>query len=708
MRKQLCTGLAIVFLAMGLAYSQTQAPKAGIQIVGMSPYQLIQRYGATAGGAMFATTGLNTVGKKTIVYLQAVDSSGNNIQTEPVSWSVIDPPGGQATIDSATAAFTTIKVDTAGEYMINLQIGSSSASILINSANYVGVGSMALTTMDTTAIQNGGIPPTQCGLCHQGPMTGFGFSSTAAYPNWTGTEHATMFKDGIDGVGYVGTLYGEYGPALCAKCHLTGYNPGAANGNFADVAKQVGWNFPSTMVDTNFAHLYNTSPHLAQLATIGCENCHGPGDQHMGDGTKIGKSLNASVCLQCHDEPPGHIIGRQWTSSPHDSGMIAIQNLESTINTSSCGQCHNGGGFVDYANGNKLQSTYAQMPLTCAGCHDPHDASKPYQLRKVSADTLTNGYQITEGGVGQLCMNCHRARSAANVAVVAGYKSHFGPHEGPQTDLFFGQNGYQFGDNTITGLTTHTQLTDACVTCHMAADTVDAKAKNILGGHTWTISGADSTGAQVDNTTACGACHGPITDFDQIPAPYDYAGIAGNGPVPGVQTEVDSLLSKLARTLPDSLVNGTISSSGGKKLTQNQLGAYWDYLLITKDGSHGVHNAKYTFALLQRALGQVTGVKVVSDNKPRSYALEQNYPNPFNPTTTINFSVPKTGIVNVSVYNSIGQLVKVLTNDNYVPGTYQLTWDGTNGSGNIVASGVYFYRFTAKDYASTMKMVFLK
>ena len=111
---------------------------------------------------------------------------------------------------------------------------------------------------------------------------------------------------------------------------------------------------------------------------------------------------------------------------------------------------------------------------------------------------------------------------------------------------------------------------------------------------------------------------------------------------------------------------------------------------------------------MERALGQITGVKVVSDKAPRTYALEQNYPNPFNPTTTINFSVPKTGIVNVSVYNEIGQLVKVLANDNYIPGTYQITWNGTNRAGNGVASGVYFYRFTAKDYVSTMKMVFLK
>ena len=700
MRKQLCTLVAVVFLASGFAFSQTTAPKAGIQIVGMSPYTLTQVYGS-AGSSMYATTGLSTVGEKTIVYLQAIDSTGSTIQS--VSWSVTDPAGGHATIDSPSVAFTHIMVDTTGQYTVNLTVttagGTSSASTVITSANYTGVGSMGIVTYDSATAT---VP--QCGVCHQGALIGLGLSPTADYDHWMQTEHASMFRNGL-----TGNISSHYGKS-CMKCHTTGYNPTAANGNFAAVMSQVGWTFPTVLADSNWANLYHASPQLAQLGTIGCESCHGAGDQHWGDPTKISESLNASVCLQCHDSPPNEIEGRMWLNSPHDSAYTEIQISDApTPNSSSCAQCHNGAGFVDYATYGKMnQSTYAGIPLTCASCHDPHDASKPYQLRKVTADTLTNGFSITSGGVGQLCMNCHRSRSSVASSIPKGWSSHFGPHNGPQTDMFWGQNGYQFGDNSITGLNTHTQLTDACVTCHMVSDTLDKKATNLLGGHTWKMSGPDSTGNVVDNTTACQSCHGPITDFDQIPAPYDYAGIAGNGPVPGVQTEVQALLNKLASLLPDSLVNGTISSSGAKALTPNQLGAYWDYLLVSKDGSFGVHNAKYTFALLTGAIGTVTGVKVVSNEVPRSYTLEQNYPNPFNPTTTINFAVPKTGMVNVSVYNDIGQLVKVLTNDNYVPGTYQLTWNGMNGSGNLVASGVYFYRLTTKDYVNTMKMVYLK
>ena len=700
MRKRIFTSFVFVFLAAGLAFSQT-TPKAGIKIVGMTPYTLVQQYGSK-GSSMYPSTGLNTVGEKTIVYLQAIDSTGGTIQS--VKWSVIDPPGGTAQVDSQMA-FTTITLDTTGEYTVSATItesggATSTTSTVLTSANYVGVGSMGIATNDSATAAT-----PQCGTCHQGALTGLGLDPTADYSHWMNTWHASFFKENINGVGPAGSGYSAH----CIQCHTTGYNPTAANGNFAAVANKVGWTFPSTLADTNFAHLYHTSAQLAQLGTIGCESCHGPGSEHWGDASKISVSLSASDCMQCHDAPPHHAIGREWTSSPHDSGMAAIQEESSHVLSAPCAQCHTAGGFFDYSTNGKLEkSSYSAMPLTCSGCHNPHDATNPYQLRDYSAPALANGFQISEGGAGQLCMNCHRSRSNVATAVNTGWTPYFGPHEGPQTDVFFGQDGYTFGDSSITGLATHTQLTDACVTCHMASDTVDPNAAMTLGGHTWKMSGPDALGDTTDNTTACQSCHGPITDFNQIPAPYDYAGIANGGPIPGVQTEVKALLAKLASLIPDSVLANPGSATVGKNLTKEQLGAVWDYLLISKDGSYGVHNAKYTFALLTRAIGTFTGVKVVNNEIPQSFTLKQNYPNPFNPTTTIDFSVPKTGVVNVSVYNSIGQLIKTLTDQNYVPGTYQITWNGMNNAGVGVASGVYFYKLTSPSYVRTMKMMLLK
>ncbi len=461
------------------------APKAGIEIVGMSPYQLIERYG-TAGSTMYPTAGMSTVGEKTTVFLQAIDSTGGTIQS--VAWSVTDPGGGHAAIDSANTPFTTITVDTTGKYTITLELttsgGTSQSSTTITSANYTGIGSVGIVTNDTMATDDHYASFPQCAYCHEflTPTA----DPTAGVQKWALTVHANTFRDRLNGTE-------GYFAGLCEKCHTTGYNPTAQNGNFANVASKAGWTFPASLVDTNFAHLYHTSPQLAQLANVECENCHGPGDQHQGDPSKISVSLSASVCMRCHDSPPRYDIGRMWVSSPHDSGMLAIQAEESTVNSGSatCARCHNGSGFVDYAIGNPLQRTYAGIPLTCAGCHNPHDASNPYQLRKVSADPLADGFIITKGGVGELCMNCHRSRSDVNASVASGWVARFGPHNGPQTDIFFGEDGYLFGDTSIAGLTTHTQLTDACVTCHMTSDTVDLKATNLLGGHTWEMSGAD-------------------------------------------------------------------------------------------------------------------------------------------------------------------------------------------------------------------------
>jgi hypothetical protein len=73
---------------------------------------------------------------------------------------------------------------------------------------------------------------------------------------------------------------------------------------------------------------------------------------------------------------------------------------------------------------------------------------------------------------------------------------------------------------------------------------------------------------------------------------------------------------------------------------------------------------------------------------PDSFTLNQNYPNPFNPSTNITYQIPAEGQVSVRVFNSIGQEVAVLVNNQVqTAGTYQLEWNALN-----VSSGIYFYR----------------
>jgi hypothetical protein len=93
---------------------------------------------------------------------------------------------------------------------------------------------------------------------------------------------------------------------------------------------------------------------------------------------------------------------------------------------------------------------------------------------------------------------------------------------------------------------------------------------------------------------------------------------------------------------------------------------------------------------------------------PTTYGLSQNYPNPFNPYTVIQFYLPQSGHVTLSVYNIMGQKVAVLLDRYRDKGYGEVTWDGTDHSGRPVASGIYFYRLESGEVSITKRMTLLK
>ncbi len=90
------------------------------------------------------------------------------------------------------------------------------------------------------------------------------------------------------------------------------------------------------------------------------------------------------------------------------------------------------------------------------------------------------------------------------------------------------------------------------------------------------------------------------------------------------------------------------------------------------------------------------------------FNLADNYPNPFNPSTSIEFSVPKTSRVSLKIYNIMGQETATLVDEIHSAGVYRATWDGTNMNGLPVAAGVYIYRMVAGDFVNTKKMLLVK
>ncbi len=93
---------------------------------------------------------------------------------------------------------------------------------------------------------------------------------------------------------------------------------------------------------------------------------------------------------------------------------------------------------------------------------------------------------------------------------------------------------------------------------------------------------------------------------------------------------------------------------------------------------------------------------------PETFSLSQNYPNPFNPLTHIRFTLPEDTGVRLVVYDMLGREMIELVNTEYLPGAYQVTWDGADRYGNQVPAGVYFARLEAGRYSDVIKMLYLK
>ncbi len=119
------------------------------------------------------------------------------------------------------------------------------------------------------------------------------------------------------------------------------------------------------------------------------------------------------------------------------------------------------------------------------------------------------------------------------------------------------------------------------------------------------------------------------------------------------------------------------------------------------------------YKLKPRSAEDVIGYQpsAVKENNPRfelSYDLRQNYPNPFNPTTTISYRIGKRQLVELTIYNIMGQKIRTLVSDFKNAGQYFIQWDGRNDKGAQVTSGVYFYSLQAGDFIKTNKMVLLR
>ena len=90
------------------------------------------------------------------------------------------------------------------------------------------------------------------------------------------------------------------------------------------------------------------------------------------------------------------------------------------------------------------------------------------------------------------------------------------------------------------------------------------------------------------------------------------------------------------------------------------------------------------------------------------FALGPNYPNPFNPATTIQYALPQAAAVQLTVHNSLGQVVRTLVAEHQPAGHYAVRYDGRDDHGQPLSSGIYFYRLQADEVVAVEKMVLLR
>ena len=277
-----------------------------------------------------------------------------------------------------------------------------------------------------------------CGNCHVGQNS-----------EWQQTAHADA---------WAGLQASASAQGFCESCHSV-----SENGNAVE-DPAVGW--PGT-----FDPRYQD---------VQCESCHGPGLAHVTnpDASQPLASILAgteltSGCGECH-QGAHHGFVDEWSQSRHGTMNSYPQGREA------CQSCHTGQGALEAFG---VKADYLEkgepgaIPITCAVCHDPHDATNEHQLR----------FPVDSRNVEKnLCMKCHHKRAVPDLDA-----PQRGPHS-PQGPLLLGEDvgwippNFQYADIQIRSTHGSEANPELCATCHVNSYEVTDAA---TGDFVWSVKG---------------------------------------------------------------------------------------------------------------------------------------------------------------------------------------------------------------------------
>lgn len=376
----------------------------------------------------------------------------------------------------------------------------------------------------------------------------------------------------------------------------------------------------------------------------GTPGTQGPAGEAGAPGIGVDGGLSAGCLSPCHGF---NGVVSQYQSSVHYATYVNNLNggeVASWTGQTACGNCHAIDGLeqrvagnvafagdagptnlshgeIEYkssVDGKEKECTYGGQAkvaaVYCTTCHavtdanDPHKTGQPwtpgsfpFQVPVASTDTAfieksplvgtVTGQSAGSLAEANTCVWCHRSRQdVTNYVKPTGNSltsAYWGPHEGPQTDVYSGKGGYHFGANAY-GTSTH-QLSLTCTDCHMPPV-------------------ADNQGVPdhsfYPKLTVCQSCHAGTKTFDvnggQTTIKQALFGLEAilnnNGWIS--RSTAAPYVPLSGSQLTDGAFDTDVAMPGVSGLTGDQAGALYNYFLIARGGALGVHNPKYTQELL--------------------------------------------------------------------------------------------------------------
>ncbi len=373
---------------------------------------------------------------------------------------------------------------------------------------------------------------TECGVCHETQQA-----------KWEDTAHAHAFVSLRD-IGREGI------ENSCAPCH-----------NVSDRGSTLENDAVGFVGENGNSHLRN----------VQCENCHGPGADHLAD-RSITPEAPIAVdfdlgCGECHQQAH-HPFVEEWLDSAHAESHVSGSSFGLNVASDpNCAYCHVGQSFIHFVRTEGVERviTANPEPITCVACHEPHGNGSAGDVRVVAGARL-------------VCGQCHQQGD-----VMIGDTPHH-----PHSEMLRGTAGFLFDGVTSPGPATHADIDknpDLCVGCHVVTSPF--------------VRGDPPIAAQVGHTFEAI----PLTDERTGARDYENCLDCHANPasiLAAFQAEITPLIAELTtalETVPENL-----------RETEAYQGALFNLETIEADGSGGVHNPQLTIILLEASLTALEGL----------------------------------------------------------------------------------------------------